>query len=217
MAAQNDPKKAMLEEMMNRKKMGDKKFHSESSLQNFEEDMEPETPKVEKDPGLAARGLAGVDMRCVPPSFVLNDRPAPNSGPRIFPDFNLGHAPDCNLDPHSVFNNAAITNGGGNGDGDDSGAHAERRRTMSQPGPVSGSLLTATAARAARRPRRPQKNVVYAEPLQSPSYRGSMLKEKTDTQRIPYGGIYHKNFVLVTSYPSEVAAARTRSEWSYFL
>lgn len=36
-----------------------------------------------------------------------------------------------------------------------------RRRTMSQPGPVSGSLLTATAARAARK--RPQRNVMYAE------------------------------------------------------
>lgn len=38
---------------------------------------------------------------------------------------------------------------------------AARRRTVSQPGPVSGSLLTATAARAARR--KPQRNVMYAD------------------------------------------------------
>lgn len=38
-----------------------------------------------------------------------------------------------------------------------------RRRTMSQPGPISGSLLTATAARAARK--RPMRNVMYAAGL----------------------------------------------------
>ncbi|GBP23393.1 hypothetical protein EVAR_22251_1 [Eumeta japonica] len=53
---------------------------------------------------LPARGLVGVDMGCVPPSFVLNDRPAPNSGPGTFPDFDLGHAPDCIPGPRSVFN-----------------------------------------------------------------------------------------------------------------
>lgn len=39
-----------------------------------------------------------------------------------------------------------------------------RRRTMSQPGPISGSMLTASAARAARK--RPPKNVMYAPELE---------------------------------------------------
>ncbi|GBP78905.1 hypothetical protein EVAR_55944_1 [Eumeta japonica] len=53
---------------------------------------------------LPARGLAGVDTGCVPPPFVLDDRPAPASGPGAFPGFDLVHAPDCNPGPHSVFN-----------------------------------------------------------------------------------------------------------------
>ncbi|GBP77308.1 hypothetical protein EVAR_31740_1 [Eumeta japonica] len=53
---------------------------------------------------LPARGFTGVNMGCIPPSFVLNYRPALNSGPGIFPDFDLGHDPDCNPGPHSVSN-----------------------------------------------------------------------------------------------------------------
>ncbi|CAG9090885.1 unnamed protein product [Plutella xylostella] len=41
-----------------------------------------------------------------------------------------------------------------------------RRRAVSQPGPVSGSLLTATAARAARK--RPPRSVMYADDTQLP-------------------------------------------------
>ncbi|GBP06247.1 Glycerol-3-phosphate acyltransferase 1, mitochondrial [Eumeta japonica] len=51
---------------------------------------------------LPARGFAGLDMGCVPPSFVLNDHPAPNSGPGTYPDFDLGHARDCTPGPHSM-------------------------------------------------------------------------------------------------------------------
>lgn len=40
----------------------------------------------------------------------------------------------------------------------------ERRRTMSQPGPVTGNRLTATAARAARK--RPPRYVNYAADLE---------------------------------------------------
>ncbi|GBP47677.1 hypothetical protein EVAR_28080_1 [Eumeta japonica] len=51
-----------------------------------------------------ARGLVDVDMGCVPPSFVLNELPAPNPGPGTFPDFDLGHAPDRNLGSRLVSN-----------------------------------------------------------------------------------------------------------------
>ncbi|GBP18026.1 hypothetical protein EVAR_16972_1 [Eumeta japonica] len=46
------------------------------------------------------------------------------------------------------------------------------------------------------------------------SLQGSMLKEKADTQRIPYGGKYHKTSVVLTSCPSDVAPARAPSERS---
>lgn len=40
------------DEEVNRKNMGDKKFHSESSLQHFGEDEEPQSLDVVKDPGV---------------------------------------------------------------------------------------------------------------------------------------------------------------------
>ncbi|CAH0628945.1 unnamed protein product [Chrysodeixis includens] len=100
----NTAKNLVLDEIINRGKLGDKKFHSETSLQQFGEDQSPdilETP-TEEDPGV---------------------------------------------------HNESVGNGSSSED------HPARRRTMSQPGPVSGNLVTATAARAARR--RPQRNVMY--------------------------------------------------------
>ncbi|CAH0669009.1 unnamed protein product [Spodoptera exigua] len=99
----NAAKKEVLDEIMNRGNLGDKKFHSETSLQQFGEDEGVDTPEVSvEDPGVQ---------------------------------------------------NASISNGSSSED------MQGRRRTMSQPGPVSGSLVTASAARAARR--RPQRNVMY--------------------------------------------------------
>lgn len=45
-------KKDRLDETVNRNNMGDKKFHSETSLQHFGEDEEPHSPDVVKDPGV---------------------------------------------------------------------------------------------------------------------------------------------------------------------
>ncbi|KAJ2950694.1 hypothetical protein O0L34_g8954 [Tuta absoluta] len=89
------PKISFIEELVNRKNMGDKKFHSESSLQNFGEDAVTSTPTEEyaKDPGVQ--------------NASINDL---------------------------KYEEEVI-----------------RRRPNSQPGPVSGSFLTATAARAARK------------------------------------------------------------------
>ncbi|KAI5641982.1 otopetrin domain-containing protein [Phthorimaea operculella] len=91
--------------------MGDKKFHSESSLQNFEADAVTNTPTEDhpKDPGVQ--------------NATIND---------------LKYEDDV-----------------------------IRRRPHSQPGPVSGSFLTATAARAARK-----KNVNYAPPNETHSQPG---------------------------------------------
>ncbi|XP_026747058.1 proton channel OtopLc-like [Trichoplusia ni] len=100
----NTAKKFVLDEIINRGKLGDKKFHSETSLQQFGEEQSPdiiETP-TDDDPGV---------------------------------------------------HNESVGNGSSSED------QLGRRRTMSQPGPMSGNLLTATAARAARR--RPQRNVMY--------------------------------------------------------
>nr|XP_049697006.1 proton channel OtopLc [Helicoverpa armigera] len=100
----NAAKKEVLDEIVNRGKLGDKKFHSETSLQQFGEDEgadAPETPAGD-DPGVQ---------------------------------------------------NTSVSNGSSSED------MQGRRRTMSQPGPVSGNLVTATAARAARR--RPQRSVMY--------------------------------------------------------
>ncbi|CAH2063365.1 unnamed protein product, partial [Iphiclides podalirius] len=108
--------KEVLDEIVNRKKLGDKKSHSETSLQNLDENEEGNFSDISKDPG------------------VLN----------------------------------MSVNGGTHHD--DNG---ERRRTMSQPGPVSGSLLTATASRAARR--RPPRNVMYAPNLEINGQFSSML------------------------------------------
>ncbi|CAH0759136.1 unnamed protein product [Diatraea saccharalis] len=91
--------KEMMDEIINSKKLGDKRFHSETSLQHMEIDAMPELPNI--DPGVTVNG---------------------------------GTPTEENLN---------------------------RRRTMSQPGPLSGGLVTATAARAARK--RPLRNVVYAD------------------------------------------------------
>lgn len=50
--AQTPGRKEMLEEIVNRKKMGDKKFHSETSLQNYAEDDEDFNQDINQDPGV---------------------------------------------------------------------------------------------------------------------------------------------------------------------
>ncbi|XP_072941899.1 proton channel OtopLc-like [Epargyreus clarus] len=114
MAEANVPKKELLDEIVNRKKLGDKKFHSESSLQHFGEDDEASDS---------------------------------NKDPEVNESVN-----DVHLDDH----------------------HAQKRRAMSQPGPVSGSLSTATAGRAARR--RPPKNVMYASNVDKNEYGDKLPK-----------------------------------------
>ncbi|XP_041972894.1 proton channel OtopLc-like [Aricia agestis] len=108
MAENRDPRKEMLKEIVNRKNMGDKKFHSETSLQHFgeivDDDDDDDVSDSGKDPGVTNTAL--------PSTPSVEEYPG-------------------------------------------------RRRTMSQPGPMSGNLLTATAARAARR--RPQRTVNYAD------------------------------------------------------
>lgn len=48
-------RREVLEEIVNRKKMGDKKFHSETSLQHYEDEDQPDYDDVEgdKDPGVS--------------------------------------------------------------------------------------------------------------------------------------------------------------------
>lgn len=48
----NFDRKEMLDEIINRKKMGDKKFHSETSLQHYNED---EDSDFSKDPGVCIK------------------------------------------------------------------------------------------------------------------------------------------------------------------
>lgn len=93
--------------------MGDKRFHSETSLQHMGE--EEEAADGDKDPGV----------------------------------INMSVGSTSNLDDH------------------------HRKRAMSQPGPVSGSMLTATAARAARR--RPLRSVAYADPERNDDERFTRL------------------------------------------
>ncbi|CAB3256575.1 unnamed protein product [Arctia plantaginis] len=97
-------KNEVLDEIMNRGKLGDKKFHSETSLQKYGEDEPADV--VPTDPAVQNDSISNTNTLEVP----------------------------------------------------------ERRRTMSQPGPVSGNRLTATAARAARK--RPPRYVNYAADLE---------------------------------------------------
>ncbi|CAH0664181.1 unnamed protein product [Chilo suppressalis] len=127
MTDSNNDRKEMMDEIINKKKMGDKKFHSESSLQNLDEEIGLETP----DPG------------------VLN----------------------------KAINGAAVT--------DD---YPERRRTMSQPGPVSGGLVTATAARAARK--RPPRSVAYADEAEQLPRLGFLNKGDDSGLATPTGDRY---------------------------
>lgn len=49
----NFDRQEVLDEIINRKKLGDKKFHSETSLQHFNEDAEEDVfPSKENDPGV---------------------------------------------------------------------------------------------------------------------------------------------------------------------
>ncbi|KAG6465068.1 hypothetical protein O3G_MSEX014919 [Manduca sexta] len=114
---QTPSKKELLDEIVNRKKLGDKKFHSESSLQQFGENEETNGSDTNQDPGVLNTSINSL----------------PNAEEEL-----------------------------------------ERKRTMSTPGPVSGSLLTASAARAARR--RPQKNVMYAPELERSESTNDKLK-----------------------------------------
>ncbi|XP_050677028.1 uncharacterized protein LOC126973752 [Leptidea sinapis] len=91
---------------LNQNKMGDKKFHSDTSLQKYGDD--DEDTEITDDPGVQ-------NISIISSAQNLEDIPG-------------------------------------------------RRRTMSQPGPISGSLLTATAARTARK--RPPRNVVYASDIE---------------------------------------------------
>ncbi|KAI8440151.1 hypothetical protein MSG28_001547 [Choristoneura fumiferana] len=145
-------RKEVLEEIVNRKKMGDKKFHSETSLQHYGEEDQPDYDDVEtdKDPGVMNASVNGASSS--------EEAPA-------------------------------------------------RRRTMSQPGPMSGNLLTATAARAARR--RPPRNVNYAADIErsesnerqtpkviTPSRgddSGSATPVGDRNSPLPYNGTYRSN------------------------
>ncbi|XP_053600249.1 proton channel OtopLc-like [Plodia interpunctella] len=101
----NNKRQEILDEIINRKKMGDKKFHSETSLQHFDDDAnksQNDEGFVRKDPGVLNTSVGNVSEE-IP----------------------------------------------------------ERRRTMSQPGPLSGNLPTATAARMARR--RGNRGVAYLD------------------------------------------------------
>ncbi|XP_045459849.1 proton channel OtopLc-like [Melitaea cinxia] len=106
MANENEPRQEMLEEVVNRKNIGDKKFHSETSLEKFGENIEEEEE---------------VTFRTKDPGILNSSVNASSSSP----------------------------------DEDNPG----RRRTMSQPGPVAGNLLTAAAGRR----RRPARSVMYAD------------------------------------------------------
>ncbi|CAH2268167.1 jg8174 [Pararge aegeria aegeria] len=136
-------KKETMEEIVNRKNLGEKKYHSETSLQKFGDENEEQDQDIAKDPG------------------VLNTAVS-----------RLASADDS----------------------------LERRRTMSQPGPGAGSLITATAGRTRRRPPR---NVMYAADL-----------ERTDsTERLP-------KFILSNSReeyypPTPLAYENTPSPLSY--
>lgn len=46
-------KKDLLEEILNRKNLGEKKYHSETSLQKFGEENEEQTPELTQDPGVS--------------------------------------------------------------------------------------------------------------------------------------------------------------------
>lgn len=48
----NGKKKERLDDIVHKNNMGDKKCHSESSLQHFVEDEEAQSPHVIKDPGV---------------------------------------------------------------------------------------------------------------------------------------------------------------------
>lgn len=53
MTEQNILRKEMLDEIVNRKNLGDKKFHSETSLQQFgENEIDIESRSDENDPGV---------------------------------------------------------------------------------------------------------------------------------------------------------------------
>lgn len=57
--------KENLDDVMNKNNMGDKKFHSESSLQHFvEEEEETESPDVIKDPRVCT--FLNYYLSCIP-------------------------------------------------------------------------------------------------------------------------------------------------------
>ncbi|CAK1551731.1 unnamed protein product [Leptosia nina] len=93
------------EEALARKNMGDKKFHSETSLQHYSQNEENASTELTMDPGVQNAFITRMS------SSIMDEIPT-------------------------------------------------RRRTMSQPGPISGSLQTAIAARAKRRQLR---SVMYAD------------------------------------------------------
>ncbi|XP_046978888.1 proton channel OtopLc-like [Vanessa cardui] len=114
MSNSNAARKEMLEDIVNRNNMGDKKFHSETSLEKFGEENQGDLSDNPNDPGVQNSSV------------------------------NATSAQDEEI--------------------------PERRRTMSQPGPGAGNLMTAAAGRR----RRPPRSVMYAD------------LERTDSQdRLP--------------------------------
>ncbi|XP_068627846.1 proton channel OtopLc-like [Battus philenor] len=126
-----DPKiahKEVMEEILNRNKMGDKKFHSETSLQNLDDNEGAIISDGIKDPGVL--------------NLTVND---------------LAKQSDS----------------------------SERRRTMSTPATVSGNLVTATAARAARR--RPLRSVMYAPDPERDDFPNKIVKDDDTSLGTPVG------------------------------
>ncbi|CAG4964865.1 unnamed protein product [Parnassius apollo] len=120
--------KEVMGEIINRRKLGENKYHSETSLQNLEESEMENTADMTKDPGVLNLSVNDVSNQ----------------------DESLG-----------------------------------RRRTMSQPGPASGSLQTATAARAVRR--RPPRSVMYARELERNDSVTRTIKDDETTFGTPVG------------------------------
>ncbi|CAK1578284.1 unnamed protein product [Parnassius mnemosyne] len=120
--------KDLIGEIINRRKLGENKYHSETSLQNLNENEMENVSHITKDPGVLNLSL----------NDVLNQ------------ENSLG-----------------------------------RRRTVSQPGPTSGSLQTATAARAARR--RPLRSVMYAPEIERNEFATRAIKDDEGSFGTPVG------------------------------
>ncbi|XP_047546078.1 proton channel OtopLc-like [Vanessa atalanta] len=141
MSNSNAARNEMLEDIVNRNNLGDKKFHSETSLEKFSEENQGDITDNTNDPGVHNSSV------------------------------NATSAQDEDI--------------------------PERRRTMSQPGPSAGNLMTAAAGRR----RRPPRSVMYAD------------LERTDSQdRLPKLIIPNREDY---SYPSTPMTENTPSSGIY--